>query len=64
MLNCKTLIKKLPVESELKKTTKIDSSYFRGKNYFGDAGTQNYLVFQPMYRYFKIAGNDNEETSS
>ena len=29
------------------------ASYFRGKNYFdSDDGTQNYLVFQPMYRYF------------
>ena len=28
--------------------------YFRGKNYFvGDDGTQNYLVFQTMYKYFK-----------
>ena len=29
-------------------------SYFRGKNYFENDGTQNYLVFQPMYKYFKI----------
>ena len=30
----------------------FDSSSFRGKNYF-ENGTQNYLVFQPMYKYFK-----------
>ena len=30
-----------------------DASYFRGKNYFGDDGMQNYFVFQPMYKYFK-----------
>ena len=29
-------------------------SYFIGKSYFEEDGTQNYLVFQPMYRYFKI----------
>ena len=28
-------------------------SYFIGKNYFEEDGTQNYLVFQPMYKYFK-----------
>ena len=28
--------------------------YFRGKGHFEEDGTQNYLVFQPIYRYFKI----------
>ena len=32
-----------------------EASYFRGKNYFGDDGMQNYLVFQPMYKYFKTS---------
>ena len=38
-----------------------DASYFRGKNYFGDDGMQNYFVFQPMYKYFKkvIDSTDN-----
>ena len=31
----------------------FDSAYFRGKNYFTDNGTQNYLVFQCVYKYFK-----------
>ena len=31
----------------------FDSIYFRGKSHFEEAGTQNYVVFQPMYRYFK-----------
>ena len=32
------------------------ASYFRGKNYYdSDDGTQNYLVFQPMYKYFKTS---------
>ena len=35
----------------------FDSSYFQGKSHFEDAGTQNYLVFQPMYKYFKKIGN-------
>ena len=30
----------------------FDSSYFRGKTHFEDDGTQNYSVFQPIYRYF------------
>ena len=30
----------------------FDSSYFQGKSHFEDDGTQNHLVFQPMYRYF------------
>ena len=33
---------------------------FRGKSHFEEDGTQNYLVFQPRYRYFKqIAGVAN-----
>ena len=27
---------------------------FIGKNDFEEDGTQNYLVFEPMYKYFKI----------
>ena len=42
------------VENKLKKLEKIDSSYFIGKSNFEEDGTQNYLVFQPMYRSFKI----------
>ena len=28
-------------------------SYFIGKSHFEEDGVQNYLVFQPMYKYFK-----------
>ena len=50
-------LKGLLVENELKKLQKSDAAYFRGKSHFEKDGTQNYLVFQPMYRYFKrIAG--------
>ena len=37
---------------------KYDASYFRGKEYFGTDGLQNYLVFQPISKYLKTI-NDN-----
>ena len=50
------------VENELKKLQAFDSSHFLGKSHFGEGGTQNYLGFQPMYRYFKkIIGVGNGE---
>ena len=45
--------KHLLVENELKKLQKFNAAYFRGKGHFEDNGTQNYLVFQPTYRYFR-----------
>ena len=54
--------KHLLVENELNKLKTFDSSYFIGKSHFEEDGTQNYLVFQPLYWYFKrIAsiGNGN-----
>ena len=53
--------KHLLVETELKKPEKFDAGYFGGKNYFDGDGTQNYLVFQVMYKNFKIV--DNKITS-
>ena len=41
------------VENKLRKLQKFDAGYFRVKNYFEEDGTQNYLVFQPAYRYLK-----------
>ena len=38
------------------KTVKLqafDSSYLHGKSHFEDDGIQNYLVFLPIYRFFK-----------
>ena len=53
----KNRTKYLLVENELKKLQKFDAAYFRDKSHFEEDGTQNYLVFQSMYRYFKrIAG--------
>ena len=45
--------KHLLVENELKKLKTFDSSYFKSKSHFEEDDTQNYLVFSPMYRYFK-----------
>ena len=45
--------KHLLVENELKKIKTFDSSYFKGKSHFEEDATQNYLVFQPVQRYFK-----------
>ena len=46
-------------ENDLKKLKTLDSSYFRVKSYFEEDGTQNYLVFQPVQRYFKVIANTN-----
>ena len=35
----------------------FDSGYFIGKGHFEEDGAQSCLVFQPMYRYFKIITN-------
>ena len=51
--------KPLLVENELKKLKTFDSIYFRGKRHFEEDGTQNYLVFQSIYKYFKRANNTN-----
>ena len=44
-------------ENELNKLKTFYSDYFTGKSHFGENCTQNYLVFQPMYRYFKMITN-------
>ena len=42
------------VENDLKKLKTFDLSYFIGKNYFENDGTQNYLLFQPINNYLKF----------
>ena len=49
--------KHLLVQNELNKLKKFDSSYFIGKSHFEQDGTQNYLVFQPMSKCFRLNGN-------
>ena len=48
----------LLVQNELKKLKAFDLGYFIGKNYFGEDGAQNYLVFQSIIRYFKLINTD------
>ena len=68
MPNCQSsLNKKIPskktkhliVENKLKKLETFDSIYFRSKSHFEDDGTKNYLVFQPVYKYFQITATTN-----
>ena len=54
--------KNLLVENELQKLKTFDSSYFVGKSHFED-GTQNYLVFQPINRYFEVIVNTDYVSS-
>ena len=50
--------KHLLVENGLKKLKAPDLSYFWGKHYFdADDGTQNLLILQPVYKYFKTFKN-------
>ena len=45
------------IGNEIKKLKTLDLSYFIGKSHFEEDGTQNYLVFQPINRYFKVIAN-------
>ena len=45
------------IENEMKKLKTFDSSYFIGKSHFEEDVTQNYLVFQPIDKYFKVITN-------
>ena len=49
----------LLVESQLNKLKTFDSGYFIGKSHFEEDGTQHYLVFQPIYTYFKAFSSTN-----
>ena len=45
------------VENELKKLKTFDSNYFIGKSHFDEDGIQNYLVFKPLNKYFRLITN-------
>ena len=51
------------LENNIKKLQIFDSSYFRGKNYFDEDGKQNYLVFIPIFRYFRLISNTKHISS-
>ena len=59
----KNKTKHLLVENELKKLKTFDSSYFIGKSHFEEDETQNYLVFQPLNKYFKVIVNTDYVSS-
>ena len=43
----------------MKKLNTFDISYFPGKNYFEEYGTQNWFAFQPVGKYLKVAYTNN-----
>ena len=47
----------------MKKLKTFDSSYFIDKSHFEEDGTQNYLVFQPINKYFQVI-TDTDYVSS
>ena len=53
----KNKTKHILVENELKKLKAFHLSYFIGKSHLEEDGTQSYLVFQPLNKYFKIITN-------
>ena len=55
--------KNLLVENNFKKLKTFDSSYFIGKSHFEEDVAQNYLVFQPINRYFKVIYNSGYVSS-
>ena len=63
MLSClnkkitKNKTKHLLVENKLNKFKTFDFGLFIGKSHFEEDGTQNYVVFQSMYKYFKVITN-------
>ena len=55
--------KYLLVKSELNNLETFDSIYFRGKSHFEDDGTQNYLVYQTVSKYFKTVSNNDSNVN-
>ena len=56
--------KDLVIENKFKKLKAFDSITFHGKSHFGDDGTQNWLVFQLIQKYFKIVSTTDNNISS
>ena len=46
----------------MNKLKTFDSSYYHGKNYFEEDGALNYLVFQPLNKYFNLIANTNYDS--
>ena len=47
----------LIVNNELNKLKTFGLSYYNGKSYFEEDGKPNYLIFQPLSKYFKLIAN-------
>ena len=56
-------IENVLVKNELNKLKTFDSSYFIGKSYFEEDGTQNNVVLQPVNKYFKVTTNTDYVSS-
>ena len=54
----------IEIENNIKKLQTFESSSFRGNNYFKEDDTQNYLVFQPIIRHFRVIANKKFISSS
>ena len=56
MLNCRVLAEKLRKikQKNLLVQHEFVRAIFFGRNHFEEDGTQNYLVFQPLNKYFKV----------
>ena len=50
-------------ENKLKKVKTFGSSYFSGRSHFEENGAQNYLVFQPINKYFKVIASTDYVSS-
>ena len=60
----KNQTKNKSIENEFKKLKTFLLGYFIGKSYFQEEdGVQNYLVFQPIKRYFQIISNTKQISS-
>ena len=55
--------KHLLVKNELNKLKTFNWSYFIDKSHFEEDGVQNYLVFQPFNKYFKVISCANYMSS-
>ena len=51
------------IENQIKKLKTLDLSYFIGKSHFEEDGTQNYLVFRSLNKYFKLIANTDYVSS-
>ena len=47
----------------MKRLKTVDSSCLIGKSHFEEDGAQNYLVFQPINKYFKVITNTDYVSS-